>query len=175
MLGAITSLLTKPRTLHADLKLHHIEQSGGQLVLGFEVAWRNDFLHPLEIDEVYVDLFDKGPNAAPVTFTYSERFACIPYQKTITKIGGSNAFSVAPGANRVEHLRFLTREMTDLREGKYDVELHSSVAEGIYVHCFHVKVVPELKIYAAGSDGADAGTAGRETALLARMRKIAPN
>ncbi len=171
MIGAITSFLTKPRTLNADLELDHVELTGDALILGLQVTWRNDMPKLVEFQEVFVNLFDKGPTEPPVLLTYLERFARIPYQKGITKIVGAYSFPVQAHATRVEHLRFMTRDLIDLPDGKHEVELHSVIADGTFVHDFILKVTPELKIRPAP---AGPQATPLSTAILTRARRISP-
>ncbi len=174
VIGAITSLLAKPRTLHADLEIDHLELTDDRVLLGLQVTWRNDILKPVELREVFLTLVEKNSKEASVQFTYLERFARIPYQKAITKIAGANSFLIQAGSTRTEHLRFMSREIQDLKEGKYVVELHSVVTDGTYLHTFNLKIAPQHIIGAGGKESAQRPTATLPVSVIARARRIAP-
>jgi hypothetical protein len=152
MFKTITSLLTKRRTLHAELEIDHIELSEEHLILGLRLTWHNETLEPIEIREVMVNLFHEGKKKNPVSLIYNGRFVRIPYQKAITQIAGANSFHIEAGCTQVESLRFLTRDLLDIKDGSHPAELHTTVRDGTYLHNFDLKIVPELKHRIASPD-----------------------
>jgi hypothetical protein len=64
-----------------------------------------------------VNLFEQGKTAAPISLAYNGRIVRNPSQKTVTKIAGVSSFRIQPGASHAENLRFLNRQIFDLKEG----------------------------------------------------------
>ena len=152
MIKTIASILAKRRTLQAELELDHLELSSDSLIVGLQITWKNATEIPIEIHEVMLGLFHAGRAAPPLSLAYNGRFVRIPYQKTVTKIAGVSSFRVDAGESHVENLRFLTREILDLKEGTYSVELHTTVDDGTYLHTFDLKIVDKLKCRLSGTE-----------------------
>ena len=150
MIKTIASLLSKRRTLQAEMELDHVELSSDSLILGLQLTWKNATEAPVEIHEVAVSLFHQGKTVMPLPLAYNGRFVRIPYQKTVTKIAGVRSFHIDAGVSHTENLRFLTREILDLKEGAYPIELHTTVNDGTYLHSFDLKVANTLKNRIAG-------------------------
>ncbi len=172
MIKKIASLLAKRRTLHAEMEIDHIELSPDSFILGLHLIWRNTTDQPIEILEVTVDLFHQVKPGTPLSLTYHGRFVRIPYQKTVTKIAGVTSLQVHPGTSRTENLRFLTREILDLKVGTYPVELRTIVAEGTYVHSFELEITETLKNRIAGSEGGTNALATGNSSVFMRALRL---
>lgn len=170
MIKTIASLLAKRRTLQVELELDHIELSADSLIVGLQLTWKNATDMPVEIREVSLNLFHQGKTGTPLPLAYNGRFVRIPYQKTVTKIAGLNSIQIHAGNSHIESLRFLTREILDLRDGTYPVELHTTVEEGIYLHSFDLKVTTELKNRISGSESQASPAATVSSAYTRALR-----
>lgn len=174
MIQALTSFLARPRSLCADVELDHIELTSERLILGAKIEWSNTTPEALEIRSVEIHLFHRGKKETPVHLRYYDRFVRIPYQKAIGKIAYATSFHIDCGATQTQSLRFLTYEISDLNAGTYAAELHSTVLEGTYVHEFSLKVVPQVKYHAPGSE-CEKGQTGPLSAIHARAMRIGAN
>jgi hypothetical protein len=175
MFKTITSLLTRPRTLNAELELDHFETGPDHLILGLELTWTNTRPAPVEIGAVLVNLFHRGEKEQPVPLIYHGRFVRIPFQKTITKIAGATSFHLAPGETLVENIRFLTRDLGELPNGMHAIELHTTVVEGTYVRTFDLKIVPELRLGGCGTETETGPLASPNSAAFTRALRIGLN
>ncbi len=137
--------------MEAKVHLDHVELSSEQVIVGLGVKWMNETAEPLDIREVTVNLFQRNQREPLAHLTYNGRFVRIPFQKAITRIAGANSFHVAAAGVAVENLRFLTREINNLRDGVYIAELYTTVPAGTYLHTFELKVTPEFK-HRSGSE-----------------------
>ncbi len=171
MIKALTSLLAKPRSLFADVELDHIELTGERLILGAKIKWSNTTPEALEIRGVEIHLFHGGKKETPVHLRYYDRFVRIPYQKAVGKIAYASSFHVGSNATQTQSLRFLTCEIRDLNAGIYAAELHSTVAEGTYVHEFDLRVAPQIIFRAPGFER-DMEQTGPLSAIHARAMRI---
>ena len=172
MIKALTALIARPRTLHAELELDHVEISSENVILGLQIKWSNSTHDRIDIRGVVIKLFHKGKKETPIQLIYHGRFVRIPYQKAVTKIAGATSFHIGSDASQTECLRFLTCEIRDLFPGTYAAELHSIVEEGTYLHEFDVKVVPQIKHYMARQEAENSPTATTTSSIFSRAMRI---
>ncbi len=170
MIKRFASLLAKPRSLYADVDLDHIELASEQLILGVRLKWSNTTLEALDIGNVAIQIYHRA-NETPLHFSYNGRFVRIPYQNGVSKVAGATSFLIGAGATQTQCLRFLTYDINDLSVGKYAAEVHSTVADGTYVHEFELEVCSQIKHQAAASESEKRET-GALSSIYSRAMRI---
>jgi hypothetical protein len=147
MIKVITSFLKKPSSLYAEVKLDHVELSTDHLIIGAKITWENTTPEPVTIQNMAINLFRRGNKEPFLHLIYNSRFLRLPYQKRVDTIARLNSFPINAGSKRLESLRFIARDVTDLNLGSYSAEFHSTVSEGTYIHDFDLEVIPEIKYH----------------------------
>lgn len=147
MIKAIKSIwqnLHRPK-VYVDVSVDHVELAEGYLLLGLNLEWHNQTAEPIMVQEARLRLFEKGRKKEPIKFDFQGHFARIPGQRVIKKSVGEKSFRVPAGKSHQECIRFFTRDLLNLEEGNYPVEIHAVVPEGTYVHQAHVQITPRIK------------------------------
>ena len=119
------------REIDLGATVDHIELGDAHLTLGLNLAWHNKTHAPIEITDIQLRLYMSKFDDHPVRLYPNGRFAKIPGQKMFNKLPNVGSFVLEPDATHVEHLRFLTRAMLEIKEGNYRVEVLLHDARGL--------------------------------------------
>jgi hypothetical protein len=134
----------RPKVL-IEVSVDHMELAEDYLILGLNLAWNNETAEPIKVEEAHLRLFHQGYRKEPLKLHPQGHFARVPGQKLIKKIVGAKSFQLPAQNSHLECIRFFTREVLDLPEGKYPVEILSTVPGGTYLHETDVLITKRAK------------------------------
>ena len=115
--------------MHVDAATDHIELADTYFMLGLNIGWENQ----TESEETllfkrYIFVFFPKDVITNPFGSIIRVILRLPGQKVISKTSGTKFFKLPAGESHVAGIRFYTRSRSNLEEGTYPVDVHTTVA-----------------------------------------------